>query len=132
MSDREKIQRRVVHLRRLKRWQVVLDYFVRGLFWGAIPAALAILASKIWLLPLESLQVYFLAGGLLAATTLGFLVASFFKRITPLAVANDIDVTLGLRERVSSALALSEGKARKDPFVKTLVKDAAKQSKSCR
>ena len=50
------------------------------------------------------------AGGLLAATAIGFVAASFFVRLTPLEVANDIDVSLGLRERVSSALALDRSK----------------------
>ena len=122
MSDKEKIRYVVGRLRRTRRWQVVLDYFVVGLFWGAIPAALAILASRIWIYPVSE---YYIAGALLAATALGFLIASAFVRLTPLAVANDIDVSLGLRERVSSALALDGGRTAKDPFVKTLVKDAA-------
>jgi hypothetical protein len=122
MSEREKIRFTVRRMRRTKRWQVLLDFLVVGLFWGAIPAALAILASRIWAIPLSE---YWLAGGLLAATAIGFVVASFFVRLTPLEVANDIDVSLGLRERVSSALALDEGRTARDPFVKTLVKDAA-------
>lgn len=124
MSDREKINITVNRLRRTRRWQVVLDYLIVGLFWGAIPAALAILASRIWMLPVNE---YMLAGGLLAAVAIGFVIGSFFVRLTPLEVANDIDVTLGLRERISSALALGEGKTAKDPFVKTLVHDAAQQ-----
>ena len=123
MSDRDKIKVRVSSLRRTRRYQVVLDYFVRGLFWGAIPAALVILASRLWVLPFNE---YLIAGALLAATVAGFLIAALLVRITPLAVANDIDVSLGLRERISSALALGATKHRKDPFVKTLVKDAAK------
>ena len=122
MSDKDQIQRKVLGLRRTKRWQVVLDYFVRGLFWGAVPAALLILASRIWIIPYSE---YYLAAGLLGLTVLGFLIASAFVRVTPLSVANDIDVSLGVRERISSALSLSESKQRKDPFVKTLVKDAA-------
>jgi hypothetical protein len=122
MSDKDKIQRKVLGLRRTKRWQVVLDYFVRGLFWGAVPAALLILASRIWIIPYNE---YILAAGLLGLTVLGFLIASAFVRVTPLSVANDIDLSLGVRERISSALSLSEGRQRKDPFVKTLVKDAA-------
>ena len=107
MSDKEKIRYVVGRLRRTRRWQVVLDYFVVGLFWGAIPAALTILASRIWIFPVSE---YYVAGALLAATALGFLIASALVRLTPLAVANDIDVSLGLRERVSSALALDRGR----------------------
>jgi len=124
MSDREKINHTVSRLRLTRRWQVVLDYLVVGLFWGAIPAGLVILASRIWVFPISE---YIVAGGLLAACTIGFVIASFFVRLTPLSVANDIDVTLGLRERISSALALDEGSTAADPFVKTLVNDAAKQ-----
>lgn len=124
MSDREKINLTVNRLRRTRRWQVVLDYLIVGLFWGAIPAGLAILASRIWVLPVNE---YILGAALLGAVATGFVIGSFFVRLTPLEVANDIDVTLGLRERVSSALALGEGKTAADPFVVTLVHDAAKQ-----
>jgi len=103
MSEQEKIRHRVNGLRRRRRAQLTLDYFVRGLFWGAIPAALIIFASRLWILPLSE---YWLAGGVLAAIALAFVVRSAFVRVTPLAVANDIDISLGLRERVSSALAL--------------------------
>jgi hypothetical protein len=47
-------------------------------------------------------------------------------KLSALSVANDIDVSLGLRERVSSALSLGAGAKQKDPFVTTLVKDAAR------
>ena len=104
MSEQEIIRQRVGRLRVTRRAQVVLDYLVRGSFWGAVPAALAIFASKLWILPLNT---YWLAGGLLAATIAGFAIRACFLRITPLSVANDIDLSLGLRERVSSALALS-------------------------
>jgi len=124
MSDREKINQTVSRLRLTRRWQVVLDYLVVGLFWGAIPAGLLILASRIWVFPVSE---YIVAGGLLGAIAVGFVIASFFVRLTPLAVANDIDVTLGLRERISSALALGEGSTADDAFVKTLVHDAAQQ-----
>ena len=70
MSDKEKIQAKVVTLRRTRRWQVVLDYFVRGLFWGAIPAGLLILASRVWIIPANE---YMVAGAILGAVTLGFL-----------------------------------------------------------
>lgn len=126
MSDRERISRTVIKLRTTRRWQVMLDYLMAGLFWGAIPAGLCILASRIWVFPVSE---YYVAGGLLATTALGFLVASWFVRLTPLAVANDIDVTLGLRERISSAMALGEGQTASDPFVVTLVHDAAQQIK---
>lgn len=124
MSDRERISRTVTRLRRTRRWQVMLDYLISGLFWGAIPAGLCILASRIWSFPVNE---YYVAGGVLAAVALGFVVASIFVRLTPLAVANDIDVTLGLRERISSALALGQGQKSSDPFVVTLVHDAARQ-----
>jgi len=127
MSDRERIQHTVDRLRLTRRAQVVLDYFVRGLFWGAIPAALMILASRIWIIPIPNSYEYYIAAGLLALTVVCCTLVAFFVKLTPLEVANDIDVTLGLRERVSSALALGEDKkTAKDPFVKTLVKDAAK------
>ena len=127
MSDREKIQLTVNRLRTTRRWQVVLDYFVRGLFWGAIPAAVIILASRIWVLPFPENYEYYAAGSSLVLVVLACCVVAGFVKLTPLGVANDIDVTLGLRERVSSALSLGEGgKTAKDPFVKTLVKDAAR------
>ncbi|MCC7479878.1 hypothetical protein IT575_15670 [bacterium] len=123
MSDREKIELGVKRLRSTKRGQVVLDHFVRGLFWGAIPAALCILLSRLFILPISE---YLLGGILLGAVAIGFTVRGALLKITPLAVANDIDVSLGLRERVSSAIALGEGVPAKDPFVKALLKDAAK------
>ncbi len=122
MSEREIINSKVEGLRSRRRIQVVLEYLVRGLFWGAIPAALTVFAGKLWILPFNSLLI---GGALLAATALGFVIAGAVLRITPLSVANDIDVSLGLRERVSSAMALSDTKQGKTPFIKTLVKDAA-------
>ncbi|MBN2081764.1 hypothetical protein JW859_06080 [bacterium] len=122
MSDKEKISWVVGRLRLTRRAQLVLDYLVTGMFWGALPAALIILASRIWILPFSE---YILAGGMLVLTMLGFVVAALCVRLTPLAVANDIDVSLGLHTRISSAMALDEGATAKDPFVKTLVKDAA-------
>lgn len=142
MSDQEKIQVGVVKLRRRRRAQLLLDYFVRGLFWGAIPAGLAIFATKLWLIPLDP---YLLGSSLLGVVTLGFLVRAATMRLSLLAVAGDIDSRLGLRERVSSAMALStptsgvvnttartlnhlhaSNEKPLDPFVKTLLHDAAK------
>lgn len=131
MSDREIIEQRVGRLRLVRRVQLMLDFMVRGLFWGAIPAGLLILATRVFILPIQPGWEYAYAGGLVVATMLGFMVASLFVRISPLGVANDIDVSLGLKERVSSALSLSkpeEGtgiKAGGDPFVRNLVSDAA-------
>ena len=79
MSEREKIRFTVGRMRRTRRWQVLLDFLVAGLFWGAIPAALAILASRIWAIPFSE---YWLAGGLLAAVAVGFAIASFFVPLT--------------------------------------------------
>ncbi len=136
MSDQEKIQVSVAKLRRRRRAQLVLDYFVRGLFWGAIPAALAIFATKLWLIPFSP---YLIGGVLLGSITLGFIIRGATLRVSLLAVAGEIDVKLGLRERVSSALALTmapasknapvkaiHGSAALDPFIRTLVQDAAK------
>jgi hypothetical protein len=136
VSDQEKIQVSVAKLRRRRRAQLLLDYFVRGLFWGAVPAALAIFATKLWLIPVSP---YVIGSALLGAITLGFVIRGATRRVSMLAVAGEIDGKLGLRERVSSALALTmqpglkpdklkavhSGKAL-DPFIKTLVHDAAK------
>ena len=51
MSEQEKIKQRVLKLRVRKRAQVIADYVVRGLFWGALPAALAVFATKLWIIP---------------------------------------------------------------------------------
>ncbi len=130
MSDRELIARRVGKLRQVRRGQVVLDYIVRAVFWGAAAGGLVILASCLFIIPWPALMEYYAAAAMLAGCIIGFAVASFFVRITPLRVANDIDVTLGLKERVSSALVLSkpeEGLMEKsDPFVRNLVSDAAR------
>jgi hypothetical protein len=129
MSDQERIVTGVRKLRRVRRAQLILDYLVRGLFWGSVLGALAIFATKLWMVPISP---YVLAGTLLGATTLGFVLRAVFMRVSMLAVAGEIDARLGLRERVSSALALAgdapEGlKAKpRDPFVRTLIRDAAK------
>jgi hypothetical protein len=135
VSDQEKIQVGVVKLRRRRRAQLLLDYFVRGLFWGSVPAALAIFATKLWLIPLNP---YIIGASLLTAVTLGFIIRAATKRLSLLSVAGDIDARLGLRERVSSAMALSAAspgtvkttalskETPLDPFVKTLLRDAAK------
>lgn len=135
MSDQEKIQVSVAKLRRRRRAQLLLDYFVRGLFWGAIPAALAIFSTKLWLIPVSP---YLLGLTLLGLITLGFIVRGATMRLSLLAVAGEIDHSLGLRERISSALAFTfTPAARKgrvaavsgkplDPFIRTLVHDAAK------
>ena len=126
MSDREIIASKVGRLRRTRRFQLILEYFCVGLFWGAIPAALAILVSRAVYLPVSE---YLLAGALLAAVTLFFTVRGALVKLTELSVANDIDVTLGLRERISSAMALSDSTKKKDAFVTTLVSDAASSVK---
>jgi len=126
MSDRELIKHKVRKLRIKRRWQVIFDYFLRGLIWGAVPAALIVFAAKLWIIPINT---YLLAGGAFGVVILGFLVASIFVRITPLTVANEIDVALGLRERVSSALALSGQQRKRDPFIRAVVKDAARAIK---
>ena len=129
MSDQERIQLSVARLRRVRRAQLLLEHLVIGLFWGSVPAALAVLASKLWMIPLNMLIV---ALFLFVSAVVVFAVLGVLHRVTPLAVAADIDMSLGLRERVSSALALSpkdeatlRGKP-VDPFVRTLVHDAAR------
>jgi hypothetical protein len=147
MGEQEKIRSKVARLRGRRRGQIVLDHSVRGLFWGAIPAALALFACKLWIIPLNE---FILAGALLAAVTIVFTIRGLLLRLTPLAVANDIDLRLGLRERISSALALGSapsvvssqpqrGKPAPvpqsalhatqpaDPFVRALIVDAAQR-----
>ncbi|MCB1217254.1 hypothetical protein KDL44_07665 [bacterium] len=125
MSDREKIRSRVSSLRRVRRMQIVLEYLMVGMFWGAIPAALFILATKLFILPFGETTHYLIAGGLVLAGMLAFTIRGVLHRLSEISVANDIDVSLGTRERISSALALDQGKQRKDAFVKALVADAA-------
>lgn len=125
MSDREKIVSRVSSLRRIRRVQIVLEYMMVGLFWGAVPAALFIFATKLFILPFDTTTNYYIAGGLVAAGMLAFVVRGVLSKLSALSVANDIDVSLGTKERISSALSLDSGKQRKDAFVKALVADAA-------
>ncbi|HES58616.1 MAG TPA: hypothetical protein ENO21_04210, partial [Firmicutes bacterium] len=103
--------------------QLIADYAVRGLFWGALAAALLLFAARLWVLPFNE---YVVGGALAGAILLGHVVAALLVRLTPLRVANDIDVALGLRERVSSALSFTASGTAKNPFEKTVVKDAAR------
>jgi hypothetical protein len=130
MSDRELIALRVGRLRQVRRGQVVLDYLMRAVFWGAAAGGLVILASRIFVIPWPELMEYYAAGAIVAGCLIGFAIAGCFVRVTPLRVANDIDVSLGLKERVSSALVLSKPEEglldQGDPFVRNLVSDAAR------
>src|SRR5438552_1090969 len=123
MSEKQQIEYKVWRLRRVRRWQLVLDYAVRGLFWGACTAALLLLATKLWIMPVSMFALGRLPGeftlglALLLLATTGFAISACFRKLSPLSVANDIDVRLGLRERVSSALALDPANEQTRPFV---------------
>jgi len=123
MSDKEKISLKVHSLKRTRRAQLIADYAMRGLFWGALATALLFFAARLWVLPFNE---YVIGGALAGAILLGFIAASLLVRLTPLRVANDIDVALGLRERVSSAVAFAAAGKADHPFERTVVKDAAR------
>jgi hypothetical protein len=131
MSEKQQIETKVLKLRQVRRWQVVLDFAVRGLFWGTCAAALLMFAARLWILPVARFAVWRFTGdetlalGLALLTGFGFALAGSFRRISPLSVANDIDVRLGLHERVSSALALDPADVQTKPFVEAVVHDAA-------
>jgi len=135
MSDEDRITLGLVRLKRVRRAQLVLDHAMRGIFWGAAVAALAVFATKLWMLPVG---MYWLAGGALGLSVAAFAVRAMLLRLTPLHVAVDVDARLGLRERVSSAVALgipahgAVAKKRPDPFVRAIVRDAARAVEKAR
>jgi hypothetical protein len=131
MPEREQIAARIQRLRRRRRGQLVLEGAVRGLFFGACAAALLLLLSKLWILPIGGfgmgplpgelvMAISFVLAGAMAGAVLGWL-----RKLSLLAVANDVDLRLGLRERISSALAMDAPTPASRPFVDALVKDAA-------
>jgi hypothetical protein len=124
MSEHDQIKQMVSQLQRKRRLQLVLDYLMRGLFWGAIPAGLLILVSRLFIMPINE---YWFALGLLGTLTLAFIVLGIARRLTTISIANDMDAVLGFKERVSSAIALGDNGSAKDPFVKTLIQDTARR-----
>ena len=97
-------------VRRAQR-RLMLQQFLLALTWSLfgtfLIAALAISVPKIWALPLQS--DLWAAGWLAGALVFGFAIASlwtYVRRSAPLDAAIEIDRRYGLKERVSSALAL--------------------------
>ena len=122
MSERERIVTGVARLRRRRRFQLAFEWGFRGLLYGTLAAALLILVSKLWLLPVDPLWA---TGGIVIAAIAGFAVLAYLRPPSSLNIANEIDKRLGLRERVSSAMALGiadQAPAKRDPFVKALMK----------
>ena len=123
----EQLQKQVRIARRRLNGQRLLEVLPWTLLAGLVVALIAVVARKIWYFPVDG-QIWFwswtgggLAVGLIAAT-----VVTWLKSDRDLQAAMEIDRRFGLRERISSVLAL--GPSERDTAVgEALTSDAVKR-----
>ncbi len=126
----DEIKKQVIRARR----RMLLGGFFRALCWflfaGLLVAAVALAIPKIWQLPFlitdADHQIWFISwtmGGAVAAC-LGAIIWAFLHRAGMLQTAVEVDERFKLKERLSSALSLSD-RERDSKAGLALVKDAA-------
>lgn len=117
---------------RRRRWGVVLVWLPRTLIPGLmIGVLLAVYARLRPGLP-DSLT-YALAAGLCAVGALALMVSVWLRQRPPVLIARHFDLELGLRERISTALELLDGRISGDPGLTALqVADAHEVAQNIR
>jgi DNA-binding ferritin-like protein len=120
----KEIQKQVARARRRMTGQIALRYFAASLLVLASIAVVALTIPKLWYFNLDPRQWYIAwlssVGGL---TLLSTLFLTFRNRPMPLVAAVEVDRRFQLKERLSSALQLSEHD-RRSPAGQALAMDA--------
>ena len=125
----EEITKQVSKARRRLNLQLFLSICSRSLFCALIVALIAIAIPKIWAFDFladgEAANVWNWSwlGGSLGIGLIISLVIAYLGRKTPIQTAIEVDHEFDLRERVSSAMALSDAERESD-FGKALLADA--------
>ena len=120
------LKRQVARAQRRLNIQFFMGTFVWTLFGGLLLAAMAIAVRKLWLLGPQFSDTAWTAGWLTAGTTIALLgagIMTWLRRRDGLDAAIEIDKRFGLKERISSTLALSNEELHSDAG-QALVEDA--------
>jgi hypothetical protein len=119
MADSAALDRLVERVASQVRWRRAEHYALRGLFWGALAAVVALVlkgALGPWTFPV--------AGGLCGLGLLAGAAWGLARRVSPDDAARLADQAFGLQDRVATALEWSR-RADRTPLVDALVADAA-------
>lgn len=114
------IEQRVHAARRRLNQNVLLDRLTFGLLIGAGVLGLGTVAQR--LIP-GYLATSWIVGATVAAVALVTMISSYLRRVSALRAALAVDQAAGLKERLSTALALRNTA---DPFARAAVQDAEK------
>ncbi|MEL6897811.1 MAG: hypothetical protein AAFP90_17065, partial [Planctomycetota bacterium] len=112
--------------------RVWMQRFVQSLSWwlfaGLMVAAFAIAAQAIWVIPVDqqTWALSWVTGGVSTAL-IGAVILTSLTQPTMQSVATEVDRRFGLKERISSSLALSAAE-RETAAGQALVRDAAKRA----
>ncbi len=117
----EALQHKIAAVRRRLAFLQVLDWSLRGMFFGLVAALLLISATKFFN---ESFDPLLVSAAIVGAAVILTGSAAWFRRLSLFEAAMQADSRLALRERLSSAYILA-GRGSADPAVAALTEDAA-------